>query len=211
MQRKRYKSPLMRAIVACFDTDIETAVSHVQSSTGQHEGRVLGRDVAATVLALDAWARGDTQSMRQQIELLDDHGRPQDEHWASLFIGDLRALLAIAESAEDAWQLVERQALAAASGRWESVASGALGLIAVLEVDIGNKDLARELILSTGSTRGHDDTFVLRTIARRLGIDEELEREYANHLMDMEWLLERPAEALRRELDRRGWSENKRR
>lgn len=174
-------------------------------------GEVVGGTIwsnATQVLVVAAWAAGDASRAAELTSLVDrrlgavaaiDAGIAM-----MLRFGRVLSLLA-AGAGERAVAELRALAVDATTGRFALSESDALVLLAQLAREEGDDDRAHALLRSTSAPRSPASTAALRVLAGRLGVAAEIEAEYAAHLVDQRWMLDRPRRALAAEVARRGW------
>lgn len=199
-----------RAMVAAMDGDLQTAQRLARGVVGSDIRHTTFGLVAQAIVGVARWAEGDaagSKSVVNQIE--NDIGSPDNlDPQTANTLRFSHALPALAsDDLDSARAAVKVVAVDAASGRHALVEGDAVALLAELARLEGDTELARELIMHTGTGRSPASIAVTRHIATTLGVDDELHAMYCSNMMNAEWALDRPKRTLDRELQRRGWAE----
>jgi hypothetical protein len=196
-----------RCLVAAISNDLHVAQEMADRVRQLYTGQILfsGTRYALLISGITAWCNGDPSRLADAIEIVkaaetNDLAGSQTLEFAS-------ALVAVSKDEVSGSHAIRRYALDVASGPEIMSHSDALILLAELAERQGDPERAVALLRSTGHGRGPLSTLVGHQLAERLGVYEEIEHTYAANATDQEWMVERPKQALRAELRRRGWSD----
>jgi len=164
-----------------------------------------GEHVAVANLAAAAWALHEPESIFELVpEAEDEHIAYDPARMSQRQF--FRALATIATApANEAAAAVEAYALTAGTDRFALEQNDALVLLAVLAESEGDLVTARTLLMDTGTPRSPATGAVAQECARRVGVSEELDAAYQANVRDRHWAIEQPKQALRAEMQRRGW------
>jgi len=207
----RDHAALWRAMVVAMSGDLDAAATLAMSVRDRPVGQSSLALNARMIVGVAAWTRGTPGELAEVAREIEALHRPTGrmDPYFEYVVGFARALSTISpDDLDSARAEVRRAALDAASGRVALVDGDALGLLAELARVEGETDVARDVIMHTGPGRSPATVAALRSIAASLGVEDELEAAYRDNLLDRDWMIDRPRAALRRELDRRGWSED---
>lgn len=201
---QRIAAASYRCMTAAQSNDLSGAQDAGDQVRRLYRGDYLPEEaeIALAISGVPGWVKGDTRQLAEVVELLAAI-EPQ-RHRTFALVDFASALVALSEEGPTGAEAVRRYALDAVS-RVNMLDTDALVLLAELAWREGDIDRAIDLIRSTGAGRTPMSILVGQQIAKRLGVIEEIQADFLEHLKDAAWATERPKRALRAELQRRDW------
>ena len=201
---QRIAAASYRCMTAAQSNDLSGAQKAGDEVRRLYRGNYLPEEaeIALAISGVPGWVEGDTRQLAEVIELL--AAIEPRRHRTFALVDFASALVALAEEGPTGSEAVRRYALDAVS-RVNMLDTDALVLLAELARSEGDVDRAIDLIRSTGAGRTPMSILVGQQTAQRLGVIDEFQADFLEHMKDAAWATERPKRALRAELQRRGW------